>query len=49
MSCPSEDRATAIKLGYNPFSQVVSQLELYSQLQLSLQSDPIAPGVPIFT
>ena len=36
---------TAVQLGSNPFSQFLSQLELYSQLQLSLQSDPIALGV----
>ena len=46
---PGEARAAAFRLGSNPFSQVVSQLELYSQLQLSLQSDPIALDVPIFT
>ena len=40
---------TAVQLVYNPFSQFVSQLELYSQLQLSLQSDPIGLGVPIST
>ena len=34
--------ATAVHLVFNPFSQFVPQLELYSQLQLSLWSDPIA-------
>ena len=34
--------ATAVQLVFNPFSQFVPQLELYSQLQLSLWSDPIA-------
>ena len=37
---------TAVLLVYNPFSQFGPQLELYSQLQLSLWSDPIALGVP---
>ena len=41
--------ATAVQVVYNPFSQFVFQLELYSQLQLSLQSDPITFGVPIST
>ena len=45
----SRTQDTAVQLVYNPFSQFVSQLELYSQLQLSLQSDPIALGVPIST
>ena len=40
---------TAVQAVYNPFSQFVPQLELYSQLQLSLQSDHIALGVPIST
>ena len=35
-----------VLLAFNPVSQFVSQLELYSQLQLSLWSDPIAFGVP---
>ena len=38
---------TAVQLVYTPFSQFISQLELYSQLQLSLQRDHIALGVPI--
>ena len=33
---------------FYPFSQFVPQLEHYSQLQLSLWSDPIALSVPIF-
>ena len=37
---------TAVQLVFNPFSQFVPQLELYSQLQLSLWSDPIAFSVP---
>ena len=37
---------TAVQLVFNPFSQLVPQLELYSQLQLSLWSDPIAFSVP---
>ena len=37
---------TAVHLVFNPFSQLVPQLELYSQLQLSLWSDPIAFIVP---
>ena len=36
---------TAVQLVFNPFSQFVPQLELYSQLQLSLWSDPIAFSV----
>ena len=40
---------TAVKLVINPFSQLVPQLELYSQLQLSLWSDPIAFSVPKLT
>ena len=43
MSCAE---GTAVRLVYNPFSQFGPQLELYSQLQLSLWSDPIALGVP---
>ena len=39
-------RSTAVQLVFNTFSQFVSQLELYSQLQLSLWSDLIALGVP---
>ena len=30
----------------NPFSQFVSQAQFYSQLKLSLSSDPIALAVP---
>ena len=37
---------TAVQLVFNPFSQLIPQLELYSQLQLSLWSDPIACSVP---
>ena len=37
---------TAVQAVYNPFIQFVPQLELYSQLQLSLQCDPIALGIP---
>ena len=44
-----QPRLTAVQLVYNPFSQFISQVELYSQLQLSLKSDPITLGVPIFT
>ena len=40
---------TAVQLVFNPFSQLVPQLELYSQLQLSLWSDPIAFSVPKLT
>ena len=40
---------TAVQLVYNTFSQFVSQAQLYSQSQLSLQSDPIALGVPTST
>ena len=40
---------TAVQIVYNPFSKSLSQLQLYSQLQLSLQSDPIVLGVPIST
>ena len=43
-SCLLEN--TAVQLVFNPFSQLVPQLELYSQLQLSLWSDPIAFSVP---
>ena len=38
--------STAVQPVFNPFSQFVPQLELYSQLQLSLWSDPIAFSVP---
>ena len=37
---------TAVQTVFNPFSQFVPQLELYSQLQLSLWSDPIDFSVP---
>ena len=37
---------TAVWLVYNPFGEFAPQLELYSQLQLSLWSDPIGIGVP---
>ena len=37
---------TAVQLVFNPFSQLDPQLELYSQLQLSLLSDPITVSVP---
>ena len=40
---------TAVQLVFNPFSQLVPQLELYSQLQLILWSDPIAFSVPKLT
>ena len=33
---------TAIQLVFNPFTQFVPLVELYSQLQLNLLSDPIA-------
>ena len=38
----SLSHGTAVQLVYNSFSQIVSQLEIFSKLQLSLQSDPIA-------
>ena len=41
--------STAVQLVFNPFSQLVPQLELYSQLQLSIWSDPIAFSVPKLT
>ena len=37
---------TAVQLVCNPFIQLVSQLEIYSQLQLSLWSDPITLSAP---
>ena len=37
---------TAVQPVFNPFSQFIPQLELYSQLQLSLWCDPIAFSVP---
>ena len=43
---PGVAGATAVQLIFNPFSQFASQLELYSQLQLNLWSDPIAFSVP---
>ena len=42
----AEQPSTAVQLVFNPFSQFVPQLELYSLLQLSLWSDPIAFSVP---
>ena len=42
-----QDGFTAVQLVFNTFSQFVSQLKLYSQLQLILWSDPIAFSVPI--
>ena len=36
----------AVQPVFNPFSQFPPQLELYSQLQLSLFSDPVAFSVP---
>ena len=36
----------AVQPVFNPFSQFAPQLEFYSQLQLSLLSDPIAFSVP---
>ena len=41
-----EYQGTAVQLVFNPLSQLVPQLELYSHLQLSLWSDPIAFSVP---
>ena len=40
---------TAVQIVFNPFSQLVPELELYSHLQLSLWSDPIAFSVPKLT
>ena len=40
------DTLTAVQLVFNPYSQLVPQLELYSQLKLSLRSDPVAFSVP---
>ena len=40
---------TAVQLVFNPFSQIVPKLEVYSQLQLSLWSDPITFSVPKIT
>ena len=40
---------TAVQQVYNTFCQFISQVELYFQLQLSLQSDPITLGAPIVT
>ena len=42
----SRAQVTTVQLVFNPFSQFVPQLELYSQLQLSLSSDHIAFCVP---
>ena len=39
--------STAVQLFYNPFSQFISLVQLYSQLQLSLWSDPIDVDVPM--
>ena len=41
--------STAVQQVYNPFHTFVSQVELYSQLHMSHQSDPSALGVPIST
>ena len=38
--------STAVQLVFTPFSQLIPQLELYSQLQLSLWSNPLAFSVP---
>ena len=40
------DALTAVQLVFNPFSQFVPHLELYSQLKLSLWSDPLT--FPLF-
>ena len=40
---------TAVQLVYDPLSRFISLAKLYSQLQLSLWSDPIALGIPIST
>ena len=37
---------TAVQLVFNPYSQFIPQIELYSQSQLSLWSDPNAFCVP---
>ena len=42
----SASQHTAVQLVFNPFSQFYPQLELYSQLQLSLWNDPITFSVP---
>ena len=42
-------QSTAVQLVYNPFIQFVSQAKLYSHLELSLQGDAIALGVPTST
>ena len=39
-------QCTAVQVVYNPFNQFVSHAQLYSQLQLSLRSDPNAFDVP---
>ena len=46
-SCPAccSCYQTAVQLFFNPFIQFVSQFKLYSQLQLSLRSDPMTIGV----
>ena len=52
MYIPTDDytstaaHGTAVQQVFNPFSQFVSLVELYFQLQLSLWSDPISLGVP---
>ena len=43
--CYDQD-ITAVRLVYNPISQISPQLKLYSQLQLSLWNDLIALGAP---
>ena len=39
-------QTTAVQLVLNPLSQFIPQLELYSQLQMSLLSNPISFSVP---
>ena len=46
---PKLFHSTAVQLVFDPFSQFVPQLQLYSPLQLSLWSDPIAFSVPKWT
>ena len=38
--------STTVQLVFNLFSQFITQLELYSQLQLNLWIDPITLSVP---
>ena len=45
----SRANLTAVQLVHNPLSQFISLAELYSQLRLSLWSDPIALGVSTST